>query len=509
VVPSPRHTPRRPRRPLIGAAIAAAVLLGVALRFWTTSDLWLDEALTVNIARLPLGDIGGALRHDGAPPLYYYLLHLWIQRFGEGDVAVRSLSAVFGIATLPVMWLAARRMAGRAVAWTALVFLATSPFGIRYGTEARMYTLVTLLTVLGYLALMSVLESPTPLRLLGLALVTGSLLLTHYWAIYLAVATALPLLFLAWRGRKPHNARIALVAMAAGSLLFVPWVPTFLSQLHHTGTPWAKPATFQAMVNAISEFAGGVGDPGRGLAVVILVVAGLAVFGRPIDGRRIELDLRTQPRGRGLAFVIAATLIIAIAVGLVNGSGYAPRYAAVVFGLFVLLIALGTTVFVDPRVRYGVIAVGVGLGLAAGLTNITDQRTQAGDLATAIVARARPGDVVGYCPDQLGPGVSRLLPATYVQLTYPRAEPPAIVDWVDYEKRVKAADPVAFANLLDTRAGPGHNVFLVWSGTYRTHVGICEQIVVRLSALRPATRVVQARPEEFFESAELYRFQSR
>jgi len=175
----------------------------------------------------------------------------------------------------------------------------------------------------------------------------------------------------------------------------------------------------------------------------------------------------------------------------------------------VLLIALGTTVFVDPRVRYGVIAVGVGLGLAAGLTNITDQRTQAGDLATAIVARARPGDVVGYCPDQLGPGVSRLLPGTYVQLTYPRAEPPAIVDWVDYEKRVKAADPVAFANLLDTRAGPGHNVFLVWSGTYRTHVGICEQIVVRLSALRPATRVVQARPEEFFESAELYRFQSR
>ena len=188
MVPAPRHIPRRRRRSLIGAAIAAAVLVGVALRFWTTSDLWLDEALTVNIARLPLGDIGGALRHDGAPPLYYYLLHLWIQRFGEGDVAVRSLSAVFGIATLPVMWLAARRMAGRAVAWTALVFLATSPFGIRYGTEARMYTLVTLLTVLGYLALMSVLESPTPLRLLGLALVTGSLLLTHYWAIYLAAA---------------------------------------------------------------------------------------------------------------------------------------------------------------------------------------------------------------------------------------------------------------------------------------------------------------------------------
>jgi mannosyltransferase len=504
-----RDAPRRRRRPIIGAAIAAVVLVGVALRLWTTSELWLDEALTVNIARLPLGDIPGALRHDGAPPLYYFLLHGWIQLFGEGDLAVRSLSAVFGVATLPVVWVAGRRLAGRGVAWTAVVLLATSPFAIRFGTEARMYSLVTLLTLLGYLALQSVLESPNLRRLAGLAAVTGTLLLTHYWALYLAVATAIPLLFLARRGPRAHSARLALVAMAAGSLLFLPWVPAFLSQLRHTGTPWAEPATFQAMVNAISEFAGGVGDAGRGLAVLILAVAGLAVFGRPIDDRRIELDLRTQPRGRGLAFVVAATLIVAIAVGLVTRSGYAPRYTAVVFGLFILLIALGTTVFADPRVRYGVVAVAVVLGLAAGAENVTKQRTQAGDIAAAIVAQARPGDVVGYCPVQLGPGVSRLLPGAYVQRTYPRAEPPAIVDWVDYADRVKAADPIAFASLLDSRAGPAHNLFLVRSGAYRTHVGICEHIVDRLSGLRPGTVVVQSRPTQFFESAELRRFQPR
>ena len=501
--------PPRRRRPLIGAAIAGAVLAGVALRFWTTSDLWLDEALTVNIARLPLGDIPGALRHDGSPPLYYFLLHGWIRLFGDGDVAVRALSGVLGVAALPLVWVAGRRLAGRTVAWTAVVLLATSPFGIRFGTEARMYSLVTLLTLLGCVALLSVLESPSPRHLAGLAAVTGGLLLTHYWALYLAVAVAMPLLFLARRGRKAHRARLALLAMAGGSLLFLPWVPTFLSQLRHTGTPWAEPATFQAMVNAVSEFAGGVGDAGRGLAVLILVVAGLAVFGRPIDGRRIELDLRTQPRGRGLAFVVAATLIVAIAVGLVTGSGYAPRYTAVVFGLFILLIALGITVFTDLRIRYGVVAVAVLLGLAAGVENVTEQRTQAGEIAAAIVAQAEPGDVVGYCPDQLGPGVSRLLPPAYPQLTFPRAEPPTIVDWVDYDDRVNAADPVAFADLLARRAGPGHDIFLVWSGAYRTHEGVCEEIVVRLSTGRATTRLVQARPTKFFEHAELQRFQPR
>ena len=56
----------------------------------TRSPLWLDEALSVNIAKLPIGQIPAALRHDGHPPLYYVLLHVWMSVLGSGDVAVRS-----------------------------------------------------------------------------------------------------------------------------------------------------------------------------------------------------------------------------------------------------------------------------------------------------------------------------------------------------------------------------------------------------------------------------------
>ena len=58
------------------------LVVALALRFWTSSDLWLDEALTVNIARLPLHEIPAFLRRDGSPPLYYFLLHFWISWFG-------------------------------------------------------------------------------------------------------------------------------------------------------------------------------------------------------------------------------------------------------------------------------------------------------------------------------------------------------------------------------------------------------------------------------------------
>ena len=76
-------------------AIGVAVAIGVVLRFWTQSHLWLDEALSVNIAKLPVGDIPEALRHDGHPPLYYWLLHGWMAVFGESDRSVRALSGIF------------------------------------------------------------------------------------------------------------------------------------------------------------------------------------------------------------------------------------------------------------------------------------------------------------------------------------------------------------------------------------------------------------------------------
>ena len=71
-------------------ATVALVSVGVVLRFWTHSDMWLDEALTVNISRLPLSQLHAALMKDGAPPLYYLMLHVWMEVFGRGDFAVRA-----------------------------------------------------------------------------------------------------------------------------------------------------------------------------------------------------------------------------------------------------------------------------------------------------------------------------------------------------------------------------------------------------------------------------------
>ena len=428
-------SPRLARLLMVGAVVA--VVFGIVLRFVASSDMWLDEALTLNISRLPLGQIHGALRRDGAPPLYYYLLHFWSGAFGTSDTAVRALSGVLSCATLPFIWLAGRRLGGRTVAVGALVLVATSPFAVRYATENRMYTLVGFLTAAGVVALQQVLRRRTVANVAAVALLTGLLLYTHYWALYLVLVTMLWLAFQAWRGpegRRP-GARVALVAMVVGALTFVPWVPTFVYQAHHTGTPWAKPADFAAMVNAVTSFAGGATNQGRALALVYFALVGLGLFGAARGSFHVDLDLRTRPRGRALALILAGTLAAAVIGGYVSRSAFQARYASVVFVPLVLLVALGLVTFADGRIRAGVLAATVAFGLASALPSAWTSRTQAGQVATTLSQLGRPGDVVAFCPDQIGPSVSRLVPpGRYREITFPRGTSPEFVNWVDYAR---------------------------------------------------------------------------
>jgi len=471
--------------PAIG--VAATLVLGVVVRFATVSHLWLDEAQTVAIAHLPLGRIPEALRHDGAPPLFYLLLHAWMRVFGTGNVAVRFLPGIFSVGALPLAWLAGRGLGGRQVAWAAVLLLASSPFAVRYADETRMYSLVVLLVLAGYLALTALLERPgSRPAAVGVGLVTGGLLLTHYWSLYLLFVVGVTLVILARRAVSPirEGARRGLVAMALGSLLFVPWVPSFLFQLAHTGTPWGGHGRVRSMVDGVFDFAGGYWDPGLLLGLALYALIALALAGRPVDGRRIELDLRTRPGGRHLAIVGFGTLALAILATVIGKSAFAARYASVLFPLILLLAAQGTAVLTDRRLRHGVLAVAVVLGFWAVVPNVFGDRTSAARVAAAIKAGVAPGDVIAYCPDQLGPSVSRLLPATLDQLTFPRGTSPAIVDWVDYATVNKAGQPAPFAQLLLDRAGPTHTVWVVWAPGYRTYKDKCQGVLGALDLVR-------------------------
>ena len=486
-------------------AVLGLVAVGIVARFATGSPLWLDEALSVNIASLPLGEIGDALRQDGHPPLYYWLLHGWMAVVGEGDVAVRSLSGLFAVAALPVLWALGRRRGGEAAGWTTVALMAVLPWAVRYGTEARMYALGFLLVALGWLLADDLLDSASGWRWAALAGVTGAGVLTHYWILFLG-ATAV--VALAWRWWRVPDGRAGALrvgsALAAGALAFVPWVPSFLDQLASTGTPWASAAR---PTGALVELLIGIGGGGHpeaillGASFVVLVVLALLLVPR---GPVAELRFSTVPGVRGEVAVAAGTFGLGVGLGLVGDAVFSARYAAAFLPLLVVAAGVGLARLPAPWPRR-VAGVGVaGLAAVGIVLNVVDDRTMGAELAAAIEAGAGPSDLVLFCPDQLGPATLRTLPDGRRAAGLPTLARPDRIDWEDYEARNRAADPGEAVSWALAEAD-GATIWLVVNTSYRTYEGYCEGVQARLQAARPPGELVVV-SNDAFESATLVRF---
>lgn len=490
--------------------VVVLVAASVILRFLTRSPLWLDEALSVNVAALPLGDIGDALRRDGHPPLYYWMLHGWMELFGTGDAAVRALSGVFGVLSLPLAYEAGRRRAGRAAGLCVLALVAVTPWAVRYATEARMYSLVLLLVFAAWLLADDLLRGASRWRWAALALITGGALLSHYWSAYVGVAAVI-VLALRWRrgdaAERAGAVRVA-SALAAGALLFLPWVPAFLDQIASTGTPWASAGRPTA---AVVELLGALGGGTRyaeavlfGAAFYVLVLLGLTML--PDGRRRAVLDFAGVPGVRGEVGVGALAAAVGLTAGLLTEAAFQARYAAAFLPMLLIAAGVGLARLPEPwpRRSAGVVLVllaAVGLG-----ANVIDDRTQGEQVADAIAAGAGPNDVVAICPDQLGPATLRSLPDDLPAFGLPSLDRPARIDWRDYAERNEAAAPGDAVTSVLERAGDGA-VWMVLMPGYRTYDGYCEAVLAGLQTARPATeRVVEDRSGEVFEPMILYRF---
>lgn len=501
------------------AAAAVGVLVGVALRFWTPSALWLDETISVNIAKLPVAQIPSALAHDGAPPLYYLLLHVWMLVLGQGDAAVRALSGVVSVATLPLFWKAGRRLGGPVVGWVALALGVSSPFAMGYATSARMYSLMILWALLGYLAVAAALEAPTRRNLLGVGAVTAALLYTHYWAVYLVAVVGAWLLWRVWRDGRGHpftpgeaGLREVFGAVVLGVVAWLPWAPVFVYQTLHTGTPWSGAAGPADLLAVIGDFAG-AGPWGVLLAYGLFAMLCLGTFARSAPGGgpggRAALLLVARPDRQvaPLLGVLCGTLCLAVAAGALAQAAFVARYAAVVLPLFLLVVAVGVARF-RPRVAVVVVAVLSAAGLLTGVGQAAQQRTQATKVVAVLNLAARPGDLVVYCPDQLGPAVDRLLRVPSVaELTFPKAIGPQRVDWVDYKAAIASTHVDIFAQQVLARLGADHSLWLVYRDGYPGFGSACGHLRAWLDLLRPtAETVVRADPAQFYESEDLLRY---
>ena len=177
-----------------------------------------------------------------------------------------------------------------------------------------------------------------------------------------------------------------------------------------------------------------------------------------------------------------------------------------------LLIALGTTTLLNPKVRAVVVGLAVVAGLVSSAQNVTTQRTQAGPVAAAINARPRPATSSPSARPARALGV----PAGPGHLPVRHDHVPAS-DRARHRRLGRlcqdggGASPAVFADDLVQKAHGGHTIWLVWQPDYQTYGIKCEQIAADLSALWPprvgaAPNIVVNHPALYYEPMNLTEF---
>ena len=134
-------------------ATAALLVGGLCLRLFhlSTQSLWTDEGYSLDYSACAgleacVRAITSAAASEKFDILYFLMLHVWRDVFGSSTIALRSLSVILSVLTLPVIWLAAERLFGRRHAVWSLALAATSAFSIFYAQETRPYAFLIFLT---------------------------------------------------------------------------------------------------------------------------------------------------------------------------------------------------------------------------------------------------------------------------------------------------------------------------------------------------------------------------
>jgi mannosyltransferase len=304
---------------VVPLALAGIIGAGAALRF---AGLGLqsyhhDEVITA--MRVIPGSFGEMLHavkvSESNPPLYYVLAWLWSQLFGSAEFGLRSLSALFGTATIPVAYLIGRQLAGRRTGLILAAIVAFNPMLIWYSQEARSYALLVFFGALAMLFFLRALDSRDG-RDLGLwALSSALALCSHYFAVF-AIAIEAVWLLLAWGDRR----RAVLPALAAVVATGFALLPLLSAQINprHIGWIEESPLPVRFWETGVSFLAGETGhiiaEPPRdryALIPLVAVAVGLAIVLLWGSGR----ERRGAALGLGLGLGVAALAAVAALVG--------------------------------------------------------------------------------------------------------------------------------------------------------------------------------------------------
>jgi hypothetical protein len=216
--------------------------------------LWKDEVFSVYYARLDyLHHLSLYRTTDLHPPLYPVMLKFWVSLFGEGRSPMRLLSVLFGVFTLPALFLIGKEWIGLRVATLSAFLLALNPVNIHFSRELRSYAALSFFLLWATYFFLKIIKDYNNGRRSNIDLAVFSILLAttfylHYSSfIYFVLFSVIAALnFLSDRDVRKFGFLIA--GLAGATLLCAPQLVHFFGYSLHAGAArnsWMEPTTLK------------------------------------------------------------------------------------------------------------------------------------------------------------------------------------------------------------------------------------------------------------------------
>ena len=295
--------------------VAGLTALAAALRFATLGVQSYHHDEIVTASRILRDGFWHAMDAVGfsesAPPLYYALAWVWTQVAGTGEFGLRFVSALAGVATVPVAYLLGDELRGRRAGVVAAALVAVNPMLLWYSQEARVYALLSLLTAVAALYFVRALDRGRRRDFTGWGIASALALATHYFAVF---PIALEAAWLLWRRRREALAGLWIVALAGLTL-----APLAIHQMSLRHAEWIGDRSLghrlweTGVTFAVGETGDIIARPETVLPAIVpllAIAAGLALLA--LRGDRAE----RWAGGRMLA-IAAATIAAPLAIALI------------------------------------------------------------------------------------------------------------------------------------------------------------------------------------------------
>lgn len=313
--------------------LAAAIL---RISFLGSKSLWFDEGATASVVALPFSSLLKFLMHHQMNMfLYYLLLHGWTLIAGSSEFMLRLPSALFGVATISLVYVLGAELGHRRAGLVAALMLTVNTTSIEYAQSARSYSMYVALATLASIAFVRSVKRGSVVSFVSYIGSGTFSVYTHLFAIWALPSQWLSLFLFRPDRKKAIGVTICMLTISVLS------VPAFIFAISgdHGNVAWVSRTSLHSLMELFFTFAGKFDGRTTTLMTVLTVLLTMLY----LIGVVSAVVWRQRDDSPALGYLLLSICLPVVLTAVISFVKplFVPRYLLAGLPLFALLAAIG------------------------------------------------------------------------------------------------------------------------------------------------------------------------